>query len=144
MPELKLIIEPLAVILSSSELIHASCGSVYTLISSPCAVRFSITEKNASANINLVILSFLNGANDFTIFVSYNKVKTTLIMIRAFCSFVINLLLLVTFTGCKSDTLKADISEIDLEVEVQRFDKDLFTLDLDTIDRSVSMFYDRY
>ncbi len=65
-------------------------------------------------------------------------------MIRAICSLIINLLLLVTFNGCKSDTIKADISGIDLEVEVQRFDKAMFTVDLDTIDRAVSLFYDRY
>src|SRR6056297_517275 len=141
MPELKLITEPLAATLSSSELIHASCGSVYTLISSPCAFRFPSIVKNVSTNIILVILPFLNGANVFAIFVPYNKVKISLIMIRVFCSFIINLLLLVTFTSCKSDTLKADVSGIDLKVEVQRFDKALFTLDLDTIDQAVSLFY---
>lgn len=65
-------------------------------------------------------------------------------MIRIFWAFIINLLLLVTFTGCKNDPMKVDISEIDLEIEVQRFDKVLFTVDFDTIDHAVSVFYDRY
>ena len=65
-------------------------------------------------------------------------------MIRIFWSIIINLLLLVTFTGCKNDPLKVDISEIDLEIEVQRFDKKIFTVDFDTIDDAVSEFYDRY
>jgi hypothetical protein len=67
-----------------------------------------------------------------------------MIMIRVFWSFIFNLLLLVTFTGCKNDPLKVDISKTDLEVEVQRFDRELFTLDLDTIDDAVSEFYSRY
>jgi hypothetical protein len=65
-------------------------------------------------------------------------------MIRIFWSLIINLLLLVTFTGCKNDSLKVDISKIDMEVEVQRFDRELFMVDLDTIDEAVSVFYDRY
>lgn len=67
-----------------------------------------------------------------------------MIRIRIFWAFIFHLLLLITFTGCKNDPLKVDISEIDLEVEVQRFDRELFTVDFDTIDDAVSEFYDRY
>jgi len=65
-------------------------------------------------------------------------------MIRSFRFFIINLLLLVTLAGCKNDPLDVDISNIDLEMEVKRFDREIFTMDFDTIGRAVSSFYDRY
>lgn len=65
-------------------------------------------------------------------------------MIRSFRFFIINLLLLVTLAGCKNDPLDVNISGIDLEVEVQRFDREIFTMDFDTIGKAVSTFYRKY
>ena len=80
----------------------------------------------------------------FTIFVNCNKVKITLIMMRIIWLFIINLLLLVTFFGCKNDPLNVDISGIELNVEIERFDKALFSVDFDTVDRAIPVFYERY
>ncbi len=57
---------------------------------------------------------------------------------------IINLLLLVTLSGCKNDPLRVDISDISLEVVVHRFDRELFTLDFDTVGDAVSEFYMDY
>jgi hypothetical protein len=65
-------------------------------------------------------------------------------MFRLFWIFIINLVLLVTLNGCKNDPLHVDISGIELNVEIERFDKALFSLDFDTIDRAIPVFYDRY
>jgi len=65
-------------------------------------------------------------------------------MIRFFRFLIINLLLLVTFSGCKNDSLHVDISDIDLEVKVQRFDRELFTMDFDSLERAISAFYKNY
>ncbi|MDA3823546.1 MAG: hypothetical protein PF450_13180 [Bacteroidales bacterium] len=65
-------------------------------------------------------------------------------MIRSFSFFIINVLLLVTFTGCTNDPLKVDISDIDLEVKVQRFDREVFTLDFDSVNNAISDFYSEY
>ena len=37
-----------------------------------------------------------------------------------------------------------DISDIDLEVKVQRFDRELFTMDFDSLERAISAFYKNY
>jgi hypothetical protein len=52
--------------------------------------------------------------------------------------------LLVTFAGCKSDSLDVDISDLNLKVEVQRFDREVFTLNFDSIDNAISDFYVSY
>ncbi|MEX0988337.1 MAG: hypothetical protein WD052_12745 [Bacteroidales bacterium] len=65
-------------------------------------------------------------------------------MIRSFRFFIFNLLLLVTFTGCKNDPLHVDISDTDLQVEIQRFDREVFNLNFDEIDQAISGFYDKY
>jgi len=65
-------------------------------------------------------------------------------MIRTFLFYIINLLLLVTFAGCKKNSLDVDISDIDLKVEVQRLDREVFTLNFDSIDHSISKFYEAY
>ena len=65
-------------------------------------------------------------------------------MIRFIRIIIINLLLLVTFTGCKNDLLKADISDIDLDLSIHRFDRELFTMNLDTLNNAVSTFYSKY
>jgi len=65
-------------------------------------------------------------------------------MNRTIRTVIINLLLLVTLSGCKNDPLKVNISDIDLTVEVERFDRELFTLDFDTVGAAVSTFYRQY
>jgi len=52
--------------------------------------------------------------------------------------------MLVILCGCKKNALDVDISDIDAELVTHRFDKDLFMLDLDTIDKAISTFYSRY
>ncbi len=65
-------------------------------------------------------------------------------MIRFFRFLIINLLLLVTFTACKNDPLNADISKINLEVTIHRFDQEIFTMNFDTLNRAVPNFYSKY
>ncbi len=65
-------------------------------------------------------------------------------MFRTIWILIINLVLLVMFSGCKNDPFKADISGIRLNLEIERFDTALFAVDLDTIDRAISVFYKRY
>ena len=47
-------------------------------------------------------------------------------------------------TGCKSHPLEVDISGIDLRVELERFDRELFALGQDTLDRAIDEMYLRY
>ncbi len=65
-------------------------------------------------------------------------------MIKAFQLFIINLLLLVTLAACNSDPLDVDVSDMTLEVELQRFDRELFMMDFDTVDDAVAKFYVAY
>lgn len=65
-------------------------------------------------------------------------------MIRSFRIFIINLLLLVTFIGCKHNSLDVDISDIDLNVKIHRFDKELFAVEFDSIDKEIASFYANY
>jgi hypothetical protein len=46
--------------------------------------------------------------------------------------------------GCKSHPLEVDISGIDLSVKLERFDRELFTLGQDTLDRAIGEMYLRY
>jgi hypothetical protein len=46
--------------------------------------------------------------------------------------------------GCKSDPLEVDISGIGLHVPLERFDRALFEMDQDTIDRAIDALYVRY
>ncbi|MFC2080182.1 hypothetical protein ACFLRQ_01770 [Bacteroidota bacterium] len=65
-------------------------------------------------------------------------------MNRAFSIFIINVLLLVTSNGCKNDPLDVDITDINVSIEVQRFDREIFMLNFDSIDNSISKFYSSY
>lgn len=58
--------------------------------------------------------------------------------------FIFNVLLLVTFLGCIRNSLDVDISGNKLDIEIQRFDQEIFTLDFDTIDNAISAFYAKY
>lgn len=46
--------------------------------------------------------------------------------------------------GCNRDLLDVDVSGIDTEVEVERFDRALFNMDRDTLSRAVDVFYSDY
>ncbi len=65
-------------------------------------------------------------------------------MIKFIRFIIINLILLVTFTACKNDPLKVDISGIDHETRIERFDRELFTMDFDTLDEAIPYFYQQY
>lgn len=65
-------------------------------------------------------------------------------MIRSAHLYIFNLLLLVTFLGCNRNPLNVDVSNIDLEIEIERLDTDLFTMDFDTIDSAIPYFYNVY
>ena len=47
-------------------------------------------------------------------------------------------------TGCRQDPFQVDISGIDARVQVERFDRDLFEMDLDTLELAIGTFYNNY
>jgi len=47
-------------------------------------------------------------------------------------------------SGCKSDPLQVDISGIELQVPLERFDRALFEMDQDTMDRAIDAMYERF
>lgn len=65
-------------------------------------------------------------------------------MIRTFKYMLINVLLLVTFVACNNDPLDVDISDSTLRIEIQRFDRELFNMDFDTVNSAISYFYEKY
>ncbi len=50
----------------------------------------------------------------------------------------------LVIAGCNRDTLEVDISGIELNLELERFDRDLFTMDQDTMDAAIGALYGRY
>jgi hypothetical protein len=52
--------------------------------------------------------------------------------------------LMILSTGCRPDPLKVDVSGIEIQVEVERFDRELFGIDQDTLDRAIGALYSRY
>ncbi len=48
------------------------------------------------------------------------------------------------FPSCGKTTYRTDISGIELDLEIKRFERDLFSIDFDSISESTSFFYDRY
>lgn len=46
--------------------------------------------------------------------------------------------------SCKRNSLDVDVSGIDVEVKLERFDRALFEMDSDTINRAIGSFYDTY
>ncbi len=65
-------------------------------------------------------------------------------MNRSIPYYIFNVLLLVTLPGCNRNPLDVDISENTLQIDIQRFDREIFTLDFDTIDNAISSFYSKY
>ncbi len=53
-------------------------------------------------------------------------------------------LLFLLVTGCNRNRLDVDISGMELELDIARFDRELFTMDLDTVNQAVSYFYNQY
>jgi hypothetical protein len=50
----------------------------------------------------------------------------------------------LALTGCKRSSLDVNVSGIDLKVEVERFDRDLFEISTDSINQAIGAFYERY
>ena len=50
----------------------------------------------------------------------------------------------ILLAGCRTNLLDVDVSEIDVKVRLERFDKDLFEMNPDTIDSAIGFFYKRY
>ena len=47
-------------------------------------------------------------------------------------------------TSCRRNSLDVDVSGIEIEVELERFDQALFEMDADTINQSIGAFYNTY
>ncbi len=58
--------------------------------------------------------------------------------------YIFNVLLLVTLLSCDRNPLDVDISKNTLKVEIQRFDKEIFSLNFDTINDAITAFYNEY
>jgi len=46
--------------------------------------------------------------------------------------------------GCRNNSLDVDVSGIDLNIELERFDRDLFEMDQDTMDGAIGALYKHY
>jgi len=46
--------------------------------------------------------------------------------------------------GCKNNSLDVDISGVDLDIELERFDRDLFGMNQDTMDAAIDAMYQQY
>lgn len=57
---------------------------------------------------------------------------------------VILLILLVFICACNRNPLKINVKDIDLEIKIQRFDKELFEMETDTLQAGISYFSERY
>lgn len=55
---------------------------------------------------------------------------------------ILSLVLLIG--GCQFGNKKPDISDIEVETKIQRFERELFGMDVDTIPRAIDYFYDKY
>ena len=51
---------------------------------------------------------------------------------------------LILFSACQKNPYKVDISEEDLQIHIKRFEVDLFSMDLDSVEASIPGFYDKY
>jgi hypothetical protein len=48
------------------------------------------------------------------------------------------------FAGCQNNRLNVDISNIEINVKLERFDRSLFEMDPDTINQAIGVFYSTY
>ncbi|MFC2115199.1 hypothetical protein ACFLTU_01900 [Bacteroidota bacterium] len=53
-------------------------------------------------------------------------------------------LLLVLIPSCRKTNYQTDISDIELNLEIKRFEQDLFTIDFDSISENIPLLYQRY
>jgi hypothetical protein len=58
--------------------------------------------------------------------------------------FLLILTLICTSPGCKNNPLDVNISGINLEVKIQRFEKELFTMNPDSLEESIPVLYQKY
>lgn len=65
-------------------------------------------------------------------------------MIPILRKIVFLLCFLVMLAGCRNNRTKVDLSGIDAEVKLERFDQALFELEADTIDQAIGSFYSKY
>lgn len=55
------------------------------------------------------------------------------------------ILSLILFVGgCKFGNKKPDIRDIEVETNIERFERELFEMDVDTIPKAIEYFYDKY
>jgi len=52
--------------------------------------------------------------------------------------------LLALIPACRKASYRTDISGVDLEIKIQRLEKDLFAIDFDSIPQNIPRLYDRY
>jgi len=57
---------------------------------------------------------------------------------------IVSGLFLFGFSGCKKNPYQVDISSLDLEVKIKRFEVDLFSLEYDSIENKIPWFYHKY
>jgi len=62
--------------------------------------------------------------------------------VRAITLFLLPLILMLS--ACRNKPLDVDVSGIDLNVKLERFDRDLFEIDQDTLDASIGTLYRKY
>ena len=66
-------------------------------------------------------------------------------MMRPIQQILILLVLIILIgTGCHRNPLEVDISDIGTEVSLERFDLEIFEIDMDTVDRAIGFFYKAY
>ena len=60
------------------------------------------------------------------------------------CTILFLLGITLMVTGCKSNPLDVDISGIDADIKLERFDRDLFEMDQDTMEGAIGALYMKY
>src|SRR6056297_1401564 len=62
---------------------------------------------------------------------------------KLFRNFIVFSLIVIS-AGCKFEDKAPDIRNIDIETNIQRFERELFELDVDTLPAAIDYFYDKY
>ncbi|MFW5821565.1 MAG: hypothetical protein ACOCWA_09755 [Bacteroidota bacterium] len=62
---------------------------------------------------------------------------------KLFRNFIVFSLIVIN-AGCKFDDKAPDIRDIEVETNIQRFERELFELDVDTLPAAIDYFYDKY
>lgn len=58
--------------------------------------------------------------------------------------YIFILLLIFTFSSCKNEIPKKELEKIDINIDIRRFDKELFTMNPDTLNAGVAWFLKQY